>query len=116
MSEDATVTVRQLSDAAKHHAVGLFAKFYIQSFRCNKLEILTDYPIVPEMEQINHYITQNNSFHPEQLLSQIQQSYGSYFYDILIQLKQNFRDDGTPSAGSWTKWYSEKFQGLRVEE
>lgn len=112
MLQPGVVLFDQLSDEAKTRATHDFIDFYLRKYANKSLEILTDYPIQYEIEQINHDIQQNSQFHPEQLREYLYQNDGELLQRIISSLDQPFMENGVMADQSYDEWYQKKYDEI----
>ncbi|WP_203651261.1 hypothetical protein [Secundilactobacillus yichangensis] len=112
MLQPGVVLFDQLSDEAKTRSTRDFIDFYLRKYETNSLEILTDYPIQYEIEQINHDIELNSHFHPEQLRDYLYKNDGELFERIISSLDQSFMENGVMADQSYDEWYQEKYDEI----
>lgn len=104
------VTFDKLNDAATKKAVEDFIEFYLRWFKKNDLEILAEYKIDWYLADINHYVFENKSFTPEQMVDALLEQRGTDIKHVISVINLDYYDDGSLKDGSWDKWYQEKFE------
>ncbi|KRK98928.1 hypothetical protein FD04_GL000673 [Secundilactobacillus odoratitofui DSM 19909 = JCM 15043] len=113
MLQPGVVLFDQLSESAKQRAVRDFIDFYLNKYQSGSLEILTDFPIQYEMEQINHDIQQNISFHPEQLRQFLSENDGHLFAQIISALHESFMENGVMAESNYEEWYQKQYDAIK---
>lgn len=112
MLQPGVVLFDQLSDEAKSRATHDFIDFYLRKYSTKSLEILADYPIQYEIEQVNHDIQQNSNFHPDRLRDYLYQNDGELFDRIISSLDQSFMENGVMTDQSYDEWYQKKYDEI----
>ncbi|MTV82875.1 hypothetical protein [Secundilactobacillus folii] len=112
MLQPGVVLFDQLSDVAKERAVRDFIDFYLSKYATKSLEILTEYPIQYEIEQINHDINLNSNFGPEQLRDYLYTYDERLFSRIISALDQSFMENGVMSGETYDEWYQKKYDAI----
>lgn len=104
----------QLSESAKQRAVNDFCRFYLKEYQHGSLEILTAFPIQYEIEQINHDIQQNSSFHPARLQTFLIQNDSQLFSNILTAINESFLENGAmANHHDYEDWYQEQYDAIK---
>jgi hypothetical protein len=104
----------QLSESAKQRAVDDFCQFYLKEYRHGSLEILTEFPIQYEIEQINHDIQQNRSFHPARLQAFLVENDSQLFGNILNAINESFLENGAmANHHDYEDWYQEQYDAIK---
>lgn len=112
MLQPSVVLFDQLSDVAKQRAVHDFIDFYLRKNSTKSLEILLQFPIQYEMQQINHDVQQNSNFRPDELRDYLYQNDGELFERIISALDQTFMENGVMAGASYDEWYQQQYDAI----
>lgn len=104
------ISFDKLDETATNKAVEDFIEFYLRWFKKNDLEILAEYKIDYYLTDINHYIFENKSFTPEQMIKDLLEQRGNDLKHVISVINPEYRENGALAAGTWDQWYAAKFQ------
>ncbi|KRM74197.1 hypothetical protein FC82_GL000274 [Secundilactobacillus collinoides DSM 20515 = JCM 1123] len=107
------VVFDELSDSAKQRAVTDFCNFYLKEYKGNNLEIITNFPIQYEVEQINHDIRENRSFKPEELRDFLLTNDNHLFGKVLAAFNLSFLENGALADKTYEAWYQEQYDQIQ---
>ncbi|BDZ30336.1 hypothetical protein RA086_04015 [Lactiplantibacillus sp. WILCCON 0030] len=111
MNDDAQLSITQLNDSLQHKAVEDFAKFYQRLYDANNLELMSNYPVVNNMTDINEHLNLARFMTKAQRLKDsIDFSYQDYLH-LIDNLDQKYFESGNP-AMTWDEWYASHFAQL----
>lgn len=105
-----------LSDDANEQAVFDFINFYFDRFKLNNLEILADYKVDYYLNDINHFISENQSLTPNQLREELFRRCNSEINKVISVIDPEYFDTGNLVSGSWDEWYEQKFATIPVRD
>lgn len=106
------LTIDELDHSAQTTAVTDFAKFYIDLWQQNNLELISAYDHQHGyIENINRELTLNQSFTPEERLTTSVNFNSDDYRQLLRAIKTRFYANGRPET-PWTGWYRQQFAQL----
>ncbi|MBZ3776963.1 hypothetical protein K9P40_07730 [Lentilactobacillus otakiensis] len=106
------ISFDKLDETATNKAVEDFIEFYLRWFKKNDLEILAEYKIDYYLADINHYIFENKSFTPEQMIKDLLKQRGTDLKHVVSVINPKYDKNGNLATGSWDQWYHEKFEKI----
>jgi hypothetical protein len=108
VNDDAQLSITQLNDSLQHKAVEAFAAFYQRLFDANNLELMSNYPVVNYMTDINEHLNLSRFMTKDQRISDsVDFSYQDYL-SLIDKLDQPYFESGNP-AQTWDEWYASHF-------
>ncbi len=109
------VDYSSLSDEAKNHAREDFITFYIQQFKADNLEVVSNLADDQDLAMVNHLIGENNFQTTDQLVPLCERMVPGSFDRILESLGVEFNQDGEPEQ-TWNAWERAIHASLPVED
>ncbi|RXI75696.1 hypothetical protein [Levilactobacillus suantsaii] len=110
---DSELTITDLDESAQETALMDFVKFYVQHYKQNNLEILSQYKVDYAMNDINQYLFENRYFAPEQLVEAVLKTKRELFLTILKTLKLPYNANGALKDNTWDGWYRQSFAKIQ---
>jgi len=108
VNDDAQLSITQLNDSLQHKAVEAFAAFYQRLFDANNLELMSNYPVVNYMTDINEHLNLSRFMTKDQRITDsVDFSYQDYL-NLIDKLDQPYFESGNP-AQTWDEWYASHF-------
>ncbi|WP_338216459.1 hypothetical protein [Lacticaseibacillus salsurivasis] len=110
MTEDMaekTVLFDALSDSAKHTALVGFAKFYIEKYYNEGLDLLAQIDVSGHVADINQWLIDNDSFLKAEKLDGLVADRGDNMAALLVALKAPFTANGQPET-PWNTWFKDE--------
>lgn len=111
--EKLMVAYQSLSAEAQDRAQQGFMTFYIDHFKHDDLEVLTELGSDSEMAMINHVLRKYNFLTVDRLVKISQRLTQSIFVNLLEKTEMEFDANGVP-AESWETWMAKQHVVLRT--
>ena len=92
MQNDLTIT--DLDEHAQLTALTDFVHFYLEHYRTNDLEILSQFKVDYAMNDINMYLYANRNFSPDQLAAGVLAYKKGLFVEIMKTINLPFNENG----------------------
>jgi len=105
-----------LSEDAIRQSMVSFIDFYLDRYLSNNLEILADYKVDYYLNDINHFIFQNQSLTPNQLREELFRRCYSEIRNVITVIDPEYFSNGNLVSGSWEGWYEQKFAKIPVRD
>ncbi|AQW22325.1 hypothetical protein PL11_004655 [Lentilactobacillus curieae] len=106
----------ELSDDAKEQAAFDFIRFYLGRYKVNNLEILSSYKVDYFLNDINHFIFENQSLTPKQIQTELFRRCGNEINSVISTIDPEYYDSGNLVADTWDNWYEQKFEKIPVHD
>ncbi|ANZ65164.1 hypothetical protein AYR62_14485 [Secundilactobacillus paracollinoides] len=113
MAQSGVVVFDELSDSAKQRAVTDFCNFYLKEFKGNNLEIIANFPIQYEVEQLNHDIQDNRSLQPEELQDFLLENDNHLLGKVLAAFNLSFLENGALADTTYEAWYQTQYDQIQ---
>ncbi|WPC17314.1 hypothetical protein N6G96_03475 [Pediococcus inopinatus] len=109
-----SVSITELSAPNQLKAVNAFAKFYIQLYKTESLEIISSYVPAGYLSDINAFITRNRYLTKEGLLAISVEASRTDYVQVIAHLDQSFTSNGVPET-PWHDWLNAHHKQLVKE-
>lgn len=103
------LTITDLDEHAQATALTDFVHFYLEHYRTNDLEILSQFKVDYAMNDINQYLYANRSFSPDELATGVLAYKQHMFVEILKTINLPFNENGSLKDNTWDGWYQQEF-------
>jgi len=103
------LTITDLDEHAQTTALTDFVHFYLEHYRTNDLEILSQFKVDYAMNDINMYLYANRNFSPDQLAAGVLAYKKNLFVEILKTINLPFNENGALKENTWDGWYQQEY-------
>src|SRR5699024_9110177 len=103
------LTITDLDEHAQLTALTDFVHFYLEHYRTNDLEILSQFKVDYAMNDINMYLYANRNFSPDQLAAGVLAYKKNLFLEILKTINLPFNENGSLKEKTWDGWYQQEY-------
>ncbi|MFD1430080.1 hypothetical protein [Lacticaseibacillus mingshuiensis] len=102
-----SVTINELTPDAQNAAVESFAKFYLDKFSNEGLDVIAQIDGTGHIADINQWLIDNPALSSEARIAGLLVARQDNFVELLSVLKTTFNESGIPDV-SWSDWFKEQ--------
>ncbi|WP_262315630.1 hypothetical protein [Lacticaseibacillus parakribbianus] len=108
---DGTLTISELTPEAQHAAVESFAKFYLDKYQHEGLDLFAQIDTSGHIADINQWLVDNVNFLHDEKLQGLVQNRSDNFIALLKVLKSTFNANGIPDI-PWQTWFDREIAAV----